>query len=624
MWKPATIIFLLLALIALPFLLRREGGATGWKEGDTVLVVVTVHNEAIRYEFERGFSKWHQKNFGRAVKIDWRVPGGTTETSRYLTGEHAAAVRGWWERTHSKPWPENGSEALVATRPPTDPDQLVLYNEARSIDDPEAFSSRIDLFFGGGEFDHSYAFSQGLTVPPWKPGQEPKGLFTLNPTATTQHSRLSTQDSPPSTQDSLLIPEKVSGEIWRTPTVFGNAVSTFGICYNSDRLADLRIGRPPALWDDLADPIYFKSLGMVDPTKSGTASKAFEMMIHQKIHDTVLAAGFDDAKIAAFEKSIGDLKKQRGAAYKPWDLPPEVPPAYQQAIERGWLEGIKLVQLIGANARYFTDSASKVPIDVSAGDAAVGMCIDFYGRFQAETSSDPAGKARMVYITPLGGSSVSCDPVSLMRGAGGGADTPALRKERRQIAVRFIEFVLSEEGQQLWCYRPGEPGGPEKFALRRVPVRRDFYPSTNPVLQQRHLEHVKHAADNLADPGIDPYELAKNFIYYPRWTGSHFGIQRDLVRAMCMDAGDELKDAWQTINDHGGPAKLPGAMAALQALPTVQLSPKDGGEKSPRELNWRTAPDFSKKYDRLEYMKEWTIEFRRNYEAAQREAKAGP
>src|SRR5439155_26342034 len=181
-----------------------------------------------------------------------------------------------------------------------------------------------------------------------------------------------------------------------------------------------------------------------------------------------------DKQIADFEKQIDAYMKSKGPAYTRGDIPPSVPPAYQQAIERGWLEGIHLVQRIRPNARYFTDSATKVPIDVSTGHAAVGMAIDFYGRYQAQTSRGPGGEERMAYLTPEGGSSVSCDPISLLRGAGGGADTAEARQERRQIAIRFIEFVLSEDGQKLWTYKPGErasAGGPEKYALLRLPIR---------------------------------------------------------------------------------------------------------------------------------------------------------
>jgi hypothetical protein len=227
----------------------------------------------------------------------------------------------------------------------------------------------------------------------------------------------------------------------------------------------------------------------------------------------------------------------------------------------------------------------------------------------------------MVYLTPAGGSSVSCDPISLLRGAGGGADTATARSERREVAKRFIEFVLSEDGQRLWTYRPGEPGGPEKFALRRLPIRRDFYPSTNPVIQKRHVEHLKHAADDLASPAVDPFTLAEKFTYYPRWTGSHFGFHREIIRVMCVDAGDELKDAWRAIIDAGGPARQPAAMVKLQSLPQVKLYDRATKTDIDITLTWRTAPDVLKKYDKLEYTRKWTIAFRDSYRAAKQAVK---
>ncbi|HYE16816.1 MAG TPA: ABC transporter substrate-binding protein [Tepidisphaeraceae bacterium] len=592
-------------LIALPFALRPAREESTWRDGDPVLVVVTPHNEAIRYEFGQAFSRWHHEKYGKPVKIDWRVPGGTTEIMRYLASEYGAAVRAWWIGPQKNPWPAGGAELLIG-RPPADPAAKDLYDAFRATDDPNAFSTRIDLLFGGGEFDHSTAFRQGLTVPPWKPGAEPSGLFTEPQLAATQrvadgtaHQSVpdTSQSAIPTPQSEILIPAQLSGETWRTPTLFGNVLSTFGLCYNTDRLDDLRRSRnrpdlrAPARWDDLADPAYFAQIGACDPSKSGSVAKAFEMIIHQKMRDTVVAAGFDDATITKYEKLIADHQSAQGPKYKRGDLPPTVPPEYQSAVERGWLAGVRLVQLIGANARYFTDSAQKVPIDVSAGDAAVGMCIDFYGRYQAQSSAPADGRPRMVFVTPAGGSSVSCDPISLLRGAGGGAPTPEARAERRQIAIRFIEFTLSEAGQKLWCYKPGEPGGPKKFALRRVPVRRDFYPSTNPTFHARHVEHNKRSTDDLASPNIDPYQIAQTFTYYKRWTADHFNVHRDLIRVMCMDAGDELREAWHAIITAGGP-------------------PTDV------PLTWRTAPDIPRNYDRLDYTREWTAAFRAQYKRA--------
>ena len=547
------IILLLAALIiALPFIFRQPQEDSAWRPGDPVVVIITPMNEAIRYEFARGFSEWHRRNFGRPAKVDWRALGGTSEIMRYLVSEYVAAARAWW-LGKGKPWPGGASDAVVVRKLDTNspPELKEIYDAFRKTDDPGEFTSKVDLLWGGGEYDHSDAYRQGLIVDPWPAGKEPPQI--------------------------LDIPEKMSGETWRTPRMFGNVLSTFGICYNLDRLRDLRVASPPTQWDDLADPAYFRQVAACDPTKSGSIAKAFEMIVQQKCHQSVIAAGFNDAQIETFEGAI------QAAKLPPGELPKNVPAEYQAAVERGWENGIRLIQRIGANARYFTDAASKVTIDVSMGDAAVGLAIDFYGRYQAQCSRAPDGSERMVYITPVGGSSVSCDPVGLLRGA-----------ENRETAVRFIQYVMSEDGQKLWTYRPGTPGGPHKFALRRLPIQRDFFPPfTN---------HLAFAADNLSDPAINPYSLATNFTYRSRWTAQHFSIQRDLVRAMCLDSVDELRKAWAAVIRNGGPEKQAAAMEIFGRLPD-----------KPEPLTWRSAVTFSKKHDRLDYLREWTGFYRENY-----------
>lgn len=572
------VILLLAALIiALPFLFRQPQEDSAWRPGDPVVVIITPMNEAIRYEFARGFSEWHLRNFGRPAKVDWRALGGTSEIMRYLVSEYVTAARAWWIGK-DKHWPAGASDAVVARKLDTNsaPELKELYEAFRKTDDPDEFTSKVDLLWGGGEYDHSDAHRQGLIVDPWPAGKEPSQV--------------------------LDIPETMSGETWRTPRMFGNVLSTFGICYNLDRLRDLKVGKPPMQWDDLADPAYFRQVAACDPTKSGSIAKAFEMIVQQKCHQSVIAAGFNDAQIEKFETAI------QAAKLPPGELPKAVPAEYQAAVERGWENGIRLIQRIGANARYFTDAASKVTIDVSMGDAAAGLAIDFYGRYQAQCSRAPDGSERMVYITPVGGSSVSCDPVGLLRGA-----------ENRETATRFIQYLLSEEGQRLWTYRPGTPGGPHKFALRRLPIQRNFYPPT-PDTGIPHFikcgmetfgwrEHAKYSADNLADPAINPYSLATNFTYRSRWTAQHFNIQRDLVRAMCLDSVDELHDAWKAIIRNGGPEKQAAAMTLFSRLPD-----------KPEPLTWRSAVTFSKKHDRLDYLREWTGFYRENYRTAKKVA----
>ena len=288
------------------------------------------------------------------------------------------------------------------------------------------------------------------------------------------------------------------------------------------------------------------------------------MIVQQKMREAATAAGFDVATIARFEGEIDAYAERLGRSYRRGEVPPEVPAAYQAALERGWVDGILLIQRIGANARYFTDSAGKVAIDVSMGDAAVGMAIDFYARYQAQVAGGPLGEERMVYVTPVGGTSVSCDPIGLLRGA-----------PHREVALRFIEYVLGEDGQRLWTYLPGTPGGPERYALRRLPVRRDFYPSPVPAIEAAYERHRRYAADDLGDPSIDPYQVAQHFTYYPRWTARHFGVQREIIRAMALDSGEDLRAAWQTLRQTGRSSA--GAML-MRELPTVTLTNRRTGK----------------------------------------------
>ncbi len=652
------IISSLVLLVALPFIFRQDHAQDIWQPGDPVLIAISPHNEAIRTEFAMAFSEWHAREYGVPVRIDWRSIGGTSEIMRYLESEYAAAFRAWATRNQLA-WP--GQLALAAfdgrfqadTPPQAQSDvtrwqqQAALWKAFREHDAPQSFGASIDLFFGGGTYDHSIAASKGFSVPPWPEGQRPEELFT----------------APDGT---LLIPEEVSGERWWSAHFIGTAISTFGIVSNRDRLADLGIESPPRAWRDLADPRLFRQVGVADPTKSGSIAKAFEMIIQQECQLAAEAAGFSEDDIATFEQRIADAGLPRGV------MPPDVPQAYQDAIENGWHSGLNLIRMIGANARYFTDSAGKVPIDVSNGDAAAGIVIDFFGRYQAEYSRDRHGVPRMSYYTPIGGSSVSADPISLLRGA-----------PNREIAVRFIEFVISPAGQKIWTYRPGTPGGPRRFALRRLPIRRDFYPAPdNPALHAIHLEHQKHSSDDLSDPSIDPYQLAETFTYHPRWTASHFGVHRNLIRAMAMDAGNELQRAWRALHSPDGrtPAKMPqqgrmdlfaygavrstgfsrnelhgarreeipakagttsrpsseaepfvvppsgapphtanGSMLPMQNIPSILLALPD----QPQPLTWTSALELHRHHNRLELMRLWTNFFRDAYRQALEHAREG-
>lgn len=536
-------------IVALPLLFHREREAAPSSGGGLELVVITPHNESIRDEFGAAFSAWHERRFGKPVRLDWRVIGGTTEIMRYLESEYQASAK-------------------ACCRDAAARGERLSREAAMALDDPSKVTCRMDVFFGGGVFDHEKAERLGLTVPAWPDGEEPPGLFR--------------DDS-----GREVIPRTLNGEVWRGKAFYGNVLSLFGICYNSDRLRDLGIGRPPASWNDLADPQYFGAVGLSDPTKSGSVAKAFDLILQTQCARAVKAAGITKEQVAAYEAELARAKHDRAEGGV-------VPETYVRAVAAGWLDGVRLIQRIGANALYFTSSSGKVPVDVGTGAVAAGLAIDFFGRMQAEQSTLPNGREVMAYVTPLGESGVTADPVSLLRGA-----------PHRKLGERFLEFVLSRDGQKLWCFKPGTPGGPLRKALRRLPIRREFYRSGDPAADA-FCESVRpYYADPLDRPEADAYHLGDAFVGAPRWTGRHFSIQRDLIRAMCMDSGDELKRAWRRILQTGGPGKNPAAMRLLQAMPA-----------DPVPLTWESAVREYAAVPRLERLARWTAFFRRQYNLA--------
>src|SRR5690242_18981600 len=120
------------------------------------------------------------------------------------------------------------------------------------------------------------------------------------------------------------------------------------------------------------------------------------------------------------------------------------------------------------------------------------MCIDFYGRFQSETASH-GGPSQIGFAMPSGGTAIDADAIGLMRGA-----------PHRELALRFIEFTLSPEGQKLWNFKVGTPGGPDRYALRRLPVLPELYRPEYEALR--------------SDPDERPLEQARSFEYHAEWT----------------------------------------------------------------------------------------------------------
>jgi ABC-type Fe3+ transport system substrate-binding protein len=493
MLKRAIIVLVLVATVALPFLLRPRLPSAA--RADDTLVLVSPHNEAIRYEFSLGFQRWYTAKTGRTVYLDWRNVGGTSDIARYLAGQYDASFRYLWTQKLGRIWSAGIQAAYKAPHLPADASQAD--REARAEFLKSDVGCDIDVFFGGGPYDFGIQARAGRLVD--------SGLHSLHPEWFTDAT----------------FPETVDGERYRDAgnLWFGTVLSSYGILYNKDALQRLGFEHPPEQWSDLTDPRYFGEVALCDPTQSGSIAAAFENVIQQRMHRRLLA-------LRAAEPAL------------------DVKTATARAVRQGWIDGLRLLQLAGANARYFTDTSQKPPIDVAAGDCAVGMCIDFYGREQQEAVRRRSPHDRLGYVSPEGGSAYSVDPIALLRGA-----------PHQSVAVAFIEFVLSLDGQKLWNFRTGTPGGPERFALRRLPVRKDFY------------DHQDWSALR-SDPEVNPYAERDALVHHDEWTAALFVQMEFIIRVMDVDTHPELARAWKAVI-HAPPAARAKALQALQDLSAV-------------------------------------------------------
>jgi len=271
--------------------------------------------------------------------------------------------------------------------------------------------------------------------------------------------------------DSLL--SRIAPEIGGIPVYdpqyrwYGATLAGFGIIYNRAVL-DI-IGLPePITWEDLGNPGLLSWVGSADPRSSGSVHMAYEIILQ----------------------------------------------AY------GWERGWEVITRIGGNVRAFTRGANESVKDVTAGEVAYGLAIDFYAWAQVNR----IGPDKIGYVMPEGLTVVNPDAIAILKGA-----------PHPEAAGKFLEFVLSEEGQRLWMCRKGVPRGPREYQLNRFSVLPDLYEklrgltavSANPFLRRGSLRYD-------ADKGSR------------RWR-----VLNDLVGALIVDVHDDLVRAWRAVVRRG-------------------------------------------------------------------------
>jgi ABC-type Fe3+ transport system substrate-binding protein len=241
-----------------------------------------------------------------------------------------------------------------------------------------------------------------------------------------------------------------------------------------------------------------------------------------------------------------------------------------------WPEGWKRLLLILANAKRFTDSAGTAANAPLMGDALVSACIDFYGALRVAEAPD-----QMVYVSPRGQTTFSPDPIAILK-----------NPPNEELARRFVEFVLSKEGQALWALGIGAPHGPMRSVLGRQPIRRDVY----------------HLYDDQLLPWIvNPYESGQALVFEAdnaRMNRVNFGVLRALVGAAAIDNPQGLRSARaRLVQTNYDPkllaefVELPVNVASLEAMSETATRLKDPTQRELILTGWQDY--FRQKYRRV-------------------------
>ncbi len=237
----------------------------------------------------------------------------------------------------------------------------------------------------------------------------------------------------------------------------------------------------------------------------------------------------------------------------------------------GWERGWRLLAEIAGNARGFDRISSTTAKNVTLGESAYAFAIDFYGFTQIAV----AGRSNMTFALPEDFTAISPDGIALLKGA-----------PHPLFARRFIDFVLGEPGQKLWCLPRGHPEGPQKFSIERMSVRPDFY------RRYRDVSNIE----------FSPFELRQSFLYNARLSRDRREVVAALAGALLVDTLPELQAAWGAVIRRGlsDADRTELGRMPLTESEALQLSRgpwKDAVVRNRKKIEWQTWAQA--KYKRL-------------------------
>jgi ABC-type Fe3+ transport system substrate-binding protein len=206
----------------------------------------------------------------------------------------------------------------------------------------------------------------------------------------------------------------------------------------------------------------------------------------------------------------------------------------------GWDRGWTILMEMGANVRNFPKSSSQTNKDLAVGEIAVGLSIDTY----AFTAIEETGEDRLGFVMPKKASVITPDPIALLKGA----PNPAAAQD-------FILFVLSNEGQKIWLYKKGTPGGPKEFSLNKMAIVPDIYRDKN--LRKK------------TNVSVNPFDMKGGFRYDAVKGAARWNLLNDMVGAFIIDTHDDLTAAWKKLSKSKNKKKIAAIFKAPISEPAA-------------------------------------------------------
>ncbi|UCG03684.1 MAG: extracellular solute-binding protein [Candidatus Heimdallarchaeota archaeon] len=139
---------------------------------------------------------------------------------------------------------------------------------------------------------------------------------------------------------------------------------------------------------------------------------------------------------------------------------------YQIILQKfGWEAGWDILTRMHGNSKIFEAGSGATRDSVVTGEQAVAMTIDFYG-YQAQVQNKDCE-----YILPENETYINADPIAV-----------ASSTANRDLTEKFVEFVMSDQGQAMWL----------DDTINRIPILYDAfeYAETNFDNERPDLESV--------------------------------------------------------------------------------------------------------------------------------------